>query len=297
MQKSDRLKRTLLRRTLCRLFACDASLAPRKLANWSLIVICFLFAVLCRPVCADPAYDDYVRGQHCIMNGEWNRAAAVLTRAIAAEPKFLNAYIARAFVESRQGKFELALKDYDRVLALAPQNAVALADKGFCLYKFGKLDEALSYLNKAHDLDPLRGDFLANRAEVLLKMGRLENAIADCTSSVAFDDSDADAYITRADAFALQNKIKEAIQDYSKAISLNPDPVHMFHEEGESYFKRAQLYSKIGKQALAERDYQTCRSIGYNPHGENQSHTGTESGNERNSLPEPAKSVQVDPVR
>ena len=231
-----------------------------------LIAVCLVISASGQhAVFADAAHDDYVRAQRFIQNGQMADAVKVLTRAIQAEPKFLNAYIARGFALSRMGKLEQALNEYEKVLGLSANNAVALCNKGFCLYKMGKLDDALVCMNRAHELDPERPDFLANRAEVLLKLGQTDRALEDANTSIAFDDTDADPYITRADALMQKKRVKEALKDYSKAISLNPDPVHMFHPEGESYYKRAQIYNELGNREAAARDMQTSRTLGYTP--------------------------------
>ena len=69
-------------------------------------------------------------------------------------------------------------------------------------------------------------------------------------------------------AFMQQKNYNQAIKDYSKAISLNPDPVHMFHREGESYYKRGHAYMLVGRELQAERDFDTSRELGYKPETE-----------------------------
>ncbi|MBX9719812.1 MAG: tetratricopeptide repeat protein [Candidatus Obscuribacterales bacterium] len=237
----------------------------RKLLTAAALLSFLLNASSAHYAFADQAYDDYVRAQRAIQNAQWNPAVTFLSRSINAEPKYLNAYIARGFAYSRLGKNEEALADYDRVLKIAPQNAVALSNKGFCLYLSGNLDEALVCLDKAHLLDPERGDILANRGEVYLALGDFQKAVNDCTQAIKFDDTDADCYITRGQALIKLNNKKQALKDFSKAISLNPDPVHMFHQEGESYYLRGQLYSAMGKNDLASRDIATSQSLHYRP--------------------------------
>ncbi len=228
-------------------------------------LLAIMLALHPAPALGDPAYDDYVRAQRCVQNGQWNPAVNFLTKSINSDPKYLNAYIARGFAFSRLGKTDLALADYEKVLAIAPQNSVALSNKGFCLYLMGNLDDALVFLNKAQKLDPERPDILANRGEVYYKMGYNDKAIADCSKAIIMDDADADCYITRGSAYIKTNKSKEALTDLSKAISLNPDPVHMFHPEGESYYLRGQLYTAMGKKDLAARDFDTSQSLRYAP--------------------------------
>lgn len=217
------------------------------------------------PAAADPAYDDYVRAQRFIQNNQMSQAVAALSRAIKSDPKYLNAYIARGFAYSRLGQVDAALIEYDKVLSIAPQNAVALSNKGVCLCKLKRYEEALQCLERAHQLDPEAADILANRAEVYLQLGQYDKAIEDCTLSIKIDDADADPYITRADALVQKKKNKQALVDYSKAISLNPDPVHMFHAEGESYYKRGLVYQAMGKSEEAERDFQDSSVFHYKP--------------------------------
>ena len=70
-------------------------------------------------------------------------------KALAIEPKYVNALYNKAFVLDSLGNHTGAIQYYDKVLGIQPRNVDALNNKGNSLGKLGKYVEATKYYQKA----------------------------------------------------------------------------------------------------------------------------------------------------
>lgn len=73
-------------------------------------------------------------------------------------------------------------------------------------------------------------------------------SIEDFTKSVEINPNNSFVYKQRGLAFWLTKKEKQAIKDLTRAIELNP-------KDAKAYFWRANVYSSIGAEALADADF------------------------------------------
>lgn len=86
--------------------------------------------------------------------GDKRAAIAEYDRAIALDPRFVDAYINRGNARAILGQERAALADYDRAIALAPQDAYAYYNRGCAKYKFDRQAEAMVDFERAGQLDP-----------------------------------------------------------------------------------------------------------------------------------------------
>lgn len=102
----------------------------------------------------DRAIEHYNRGVTKSLAGNKRSAIADYDRAIALDPRFVDAYINRGNAKATFGQERAALADYDRAIALAPQDAYAYYNRGCAKYKFDRHADAMLDFERAGKLDP-----------------------------------------------------------------------------------------------------------------------------------------------
>ena len=124
-------------------------------------------------------------------NGNDEDALRNLNAAVRADPKYEQAWLARANFHVAKAHFADALADFNTALAINPKDPVAYV----------------------------------NRAIALNLMGRRAEGIADLTSAIKFDPQDLVAYSNRATLYLAENRLDLVIADLSVVIRAAPTAV------------------------------------------------------------------------
>ena len=93
------------------------------------------------------------QGNEAIKNGNFDRAVAALSEAIAADPNEWVPYYGRGFAYFRQEKYELALADLNVAIHFKPEDIDSHSVRGSVLRNLGQYDKALDDYLKAESLD------------------------------------------------------------------------------------------------------------------------------------------------
>ena len=135
---------------------------------------------------------------------ELEKALALLTEAIEADPDFAQAYGNRGAVNRQLGRLDEAIKDATTAIELDPDVttlANAYGNRAAALTGLGRFSEAVTDATRAIDLAPDLAKAYINRSLALANLGRLEEAVADNTKVIELDPDDentlATAYLNR----------------------------------------------------------------------------------------------------
>jgi tetratricopeptide (TPR) repeat protein len=93
-------------------------------------------------------------GEEAIKNGNFDRAIAVLSEAIATDPKDWVPYYGRGIAYSRQNKYEPALTDFNTAIRLNPKEADCYDARAHVLEKTGEYKKAVDDFETVGKLDP-----------------------------------------------------------------------------------------------------------------------------------------------
>ncbi len=96
------------------------------------------------------------------------------------------AYAMRALAYSLQGKYDLAIPDYDSAIEISPNFAVALNNRAWAYFKSGRIDRAQSDVARALELTPNSPHALDTRGHVRQSLGDPEGALADYHAAMRF---------------------------------------------------------------------------------------------------------------
>jgi tetratricopeptide (TPR) repeat protein len=212
------------------------------------------------PTASTPKADDFFISALGKTNANNSQAAlADLDRAIAANPKFTQAYSSRGTLKYlRLNDPTGALADYNQAIAIDPRYAIAYNNRGNLKEnKLNDLGGAMADYDRAISIDPRYAIAYYNRAS--MKQRRLKDftgALADYDRSIAIDSHDAEAYQSRSNLKYLQlNDIQGALADLNQAIAIDP-------RYGEAYFNRGVLKKeKLNDREGAIQDFRQSAKL------------------------------------
>lgn len=123
----------------------------------------------------------------CLHTGRFAEAAAWSSRALAANPDYLNAHISHALARLNQGDVNGAIEQYESALARNPSSTGTRArlvsalhnNLGNALAQVGRRAEAIEHLHKAVEIFPKSVNAHLNLGNVAFDDGRYADAIAE----------------------------------------------------------------------------------------------------------------------
>ena len=132
----------------------------------------------------------------------------------------------------REGKLDLAIKDFDKAIELNPEFAEAYNNLGNAYDDKGDFDEAIVNFNMAIKF---KSDFVeayVNRGVAYGKRDEFNKAINDFTTAIDLNRYHAGAYFNRGNAYLLKGDFERAIENYDTAIKLGPDDAQSYCHRG-----------------------------------------------------------------
>ncbi len=166
---------------------------------------------------------------------EYKSAEAMLTGAIAMQPKTTLGYVKRGASRLGQGKILLAQADFQEAVKLDPELAAALIRRAGDFRENLELDKALADLDEAIRLDPKSAWAYAQRSLVYITQGDLDKVIADCNAAIQLDAKYPLAYASRAAAYRCKGDLEKALADSNEVIRLDPTFSGGYYERGADY--------------------------------------------------------------
>lgn len=138
----------------------------------------------------------------------------------------IDAYAQRGALLLRQGEYEKAFNDLERVLKFKPNHLLALSSRGACYLHIGQIDEALKDLNAALAIKADDISALTARSKLFLKQGKKTEALKDLSEAFKIAPADRNLYLARQHLLA-QNIFTRAFLFLKKSLSRYPMPLHI----------------------------------------------------------------------
>lgn len=207
----------------------------------------------------------FKKAQYFDNENEFEKALENYAKAIAVDPSYTPAYLARGKLYCKHNRFDKALSDFNKVISLNPNHALAYLEKGNVFVKTRKLDEALDSYRNAAKCDPELLISYLNQSVIFFHLGKFDKGIEIATKGIEITkEKDMSGtskidltrlYCQRGALFAQKKQYDKALEDYKKSIEVEAhNPV--------SYFNRALIMEKIKndkKEALAS--YEKCLDL------------------------------------
>jgi protein O-mannosyl-transferase len=122
-----------------------------------------------------------------------------------------------------QGKFDEAIRHYERALQLKPEYPEGLSNLGVVIAKQGRLGEATKYLERSIQLKPDYAEAYNNLGGVLAKQKRAEEATQYYARAVQLKPDYPEAHCNLGVGLAAQGNVAEAMRHFERALQLKPD--------------------------------------------------------------------------
>ena len=191
-----------------------------------------------------------------IENNNYNGAIGLCNEAMQIKPNAAEAYFMRGIVYDNLNKFDLAIKDYNRVIQINQNPALSAFTYiiiGGYYHSVEEDDEtAIANYNKAIQINA--NDTLTalayNARGFAYQYDNEKQSIADHTKAIQLYPDFEDAYYNRGEVYSDWDfkEYNKALDDYNKAIQINPKYI-------EAYKGRAGVYEKLKQYDKALTDY------------------------------------------
>ncbi len=157
-------------------------------------------------------------------SGQIPQARQHYQKALAMDPKHLDALLGAARMEDREGRLDVAQMLYQRAAKAHPKSATAQNDLALCYARRGDLPAAAEILNQAIRIEPRKALYHNNAAKVLVEMNQVKPAM----DHLAAVHTPAVANYNMAVLLNDRGRGVEALPFLSQAISLDPtmQPAH-----------------------------------------------------------------------
>ena len=184
------------------------------------------------------AANDYIEiGISYQDQGRYDLAIMEFNKAIASEPDFAGSYMARADALREQGELDKATADYDRAISVATEGVSQ------------RPDSPHAYLD---------------RASIYTRTGEYSKAIDDYEKAIQLNfsagashlyyDEPFSPYLLRGEASCEIGEYAKAIRDFSRAIEIDADNT-------AALAKRCEVHFKMGRYQAAEADLSKAKRI------------------------------------
>ncbi len=184
-----------------------------------------------------------LRGDLKHEKGDWDGAISDYSKAILLNPKYADAYIARA--ESKPVDFDAQISDYSKAISLNPNDASTYFKRGFSKFRLEDYNGALSDYNIALELEPNNTKFIFEKSRVKRDLKDIKGSIDDINKVIELDSLYKDVYYMRGIYKLILNDTEGANVDFEKHIKASTNPIY---EE----------YQRIGNSRWYTKDYKTA---------------------------------------
>jgi tetratricopeptide (TPR) repeat protein len=189
----------------------------------------YLDAQMCceQALAANPDHADtlHLTGLLSLHAKQYDHAVEWIARAIRQDPKPI--YLSSLGTTLRQqGRYEEALKTFDKALQLAPDDAALWSLLGHVLADLDRPDEAILALQRALKLKPRHWGAVNQSGHLLNRLERFEEALAHFNLCDELQPNHALTLHIRALALRGLKRFEESLADNLRAHALNPaDPL------------------------------------------------------------------------
>ena len=187
----------------------------------------------------------HLLGVVALQTGQYQRAADLIGKAIAINPKEVGYYINRGNALHALNQLESAVASFDRAVSLQPNIAEAYFNRGNVLHALNKLEAAVSSFDRAIQLKPDYADAYNNRGRVQQALKQSEAAVASYDRAISINHHHAEAWNNRAIALQSLGQLEAAVASCEQALRIRPNYAEAFKNRGDALLALKQYEAAI----------------------------------------------------
>jgi tetratricopeptide (TPR) repeat protein len=193
---------------------------------------------------------------------------------VIAQQKVDEADLATAFKNrgnayDEQGKYGLALQDYERAIETNPQDADAFNSRGTTRTALKQYALATKDFDEAIKLNPSSSLPYSNRCFAKAALRDLQGAKADCNEALRISARSPSGFASRAFVNLLMKQYDAAIADYNAELKTRPGDPFSLYGRGVAKYQKGDLkgadHDMVEAQALKADIVEYMASIGIEP--------------------------------
>jgi tetratricopeptide (TPR) repeat protein/ADP-heptose:LPS heptosyltransferase len=185
-----------------------------------------------RAIRLDPRPDYLVSlGSTLLQQGRYEEALKVFEKAIQLSPDNAELWRQRGDILVQLQRHDQALPSYQHVLTLNPDHPEALYKSGVLLGQFERYGEAIAYLDRSDRALPNHAPTLEARAKVLYNLKRPEECLTEGKRAYRLDPGNADTCDTIAGALRLLGRHEEALEWFDRALDIAPNSTEIINNK------------------------------------------------------------------
>ena len=192
-----------------------------------------------------------------VAEGKNNEAVVEANKALAKDPTFPEALVAKGDAMRAAEDYAGAAKVYSDALNFGPNSVAAYNGRGECYMEIGQTDVAMDDFRNAQERDPNNAQVLSNIGHLLVNNVRdPESAVRVLGDAIALNDQDARAYRDRGMAHAQLSEFDDAVANLQKASEVDPND-HENYQMLAAIYQLQEVYEpSIGALTTAIEVYQ-----------------------------------------
>ncbi len=200
-------------------------------------------AILTRAVAAGPANldTDFMLGQAFLSGGQFEAAAGVFSRLIEYRPAYVRYYAFLGDAYRRSGRLMESNNILERALMIAPDNIATLLSLANTYFELGWYRKAEQLLLRAQSLKPSLSEVHVNLGVIYWHLGEQRRA-RDAFEQAAHGSRHAQAaLVNQGNIHFLASDVKGAIKAYRRAAKNGPQNEQVYYNLGMAYIARGKL--------------------------------------------------------
>ncbi|MTI38025.1 tetratricopeptide repeat protein [Fulvivirga lutimaris] len=160
-------------------------------------------------------------GDKFFSNGEYDKAVEAYTVYLNTEPRDIKTIYNRGRAYEELGKYELALKDFNRVIKEDPLNVNAHLSIMVDYYdRLNDYENTIFYAEKVLKLDETNANAFTLKGKAHQKLGQLPEALSAYNAAISVDKEYAEAYLSRGALRIYTKQTSRACSDFRMAQTL-----------------------------------------------------------------------------
>ncbi len=160
------------------------------------------------------------RAVRLLEDGHLDQAYNAFGAVIQGNPRNVEAYARRGFIQLALGNVTRGIADINRALELDPDSALAHNYKGLAFAMNDIHDQAVLEFTRAVELAPGLADAYVNRGRIYLELADGESALADLDTALSLEPENAGFLVLRAQIHLILGDISNAEADLEHILSL-----------------------------------------------------------------------------